>query len=218
MGLSDYIGKYWASAEIMYAVIIAITFTSTLRDYNALSGMYYQTIVYAAFFCCLAWGIADGLFYAWEERYITNTENKIIKASKLPENNEVSVSLVRDELDDTILRNVNKKNREEFYQLLVKHLAEVEIRGKPSTRDSLNIVLNTFLISTAAGFIVVFPFFLIDDLGTALYVSNLLGISLLFIIGFYRAQGRSLSAKVMTGFGTAIIGIIVAVITTLLGG
>lgn len=218
MGLSDYIGKYWASAEVMYAVIIAITFTSTLRGFHALFGTYYYTVVYSAFFCCVAWGIADGLFYVWEDRYITRTENKIIESSKSAENNEVTISLVKDELDDTILRNINEKNREEFYQRLVKHLSEVEVREKPSTRDSFNIVLSTFLISTTAGFIVVFPFFLIDDLGKALSISNLLGISLLFIIGFYRAQGRSLSAKVTTGFGTAVIGIIVAVITTLLGG
>jgi hypothetical protein len=35
---------------------------------------------------------------------------------------------------------------------------------------------------------------------------------------YYRAHERNLSAKVTMGLGTAIIGIIIAVITTLLGG
>jgi hypothetical protein len=41
--------------------------------------MLYQTVVYSALFCCIAWGIADGLFYAWERRYNIRTENKIIE-------------------------------------------------------------------------------------------------------------------------------------------
>lgn len=218
MRLSDYIGKYWASAEVMYAVIIAITFTSSLRDYNALAGIYYYTVVFSALFCCVAWGIADGLFYAWEERYITRAENNIIESSKSPGNNEDTLSLIKNELDDTILRNLSEENREELYQKLVEDLAEVELRKKLSTRDTFNIVLSTFLVSTGAGLIVVLPFFLIDDLSTALLISNLLGIFILFIIGFYRAQGRSLSAKATTGFSTAFVGIIITVITTLLGG
>ena len=74
MKLSDYIGRYWASAEVMYAVIIAMTFTSTLRGHDDMYEMLYQTIVYSALFCCIAWGVADGLFYAWERRHIIKTE------------------------------------------------------------------------------------------------------------------------------------------------
>jgi hypothetical protein len=217
MKLSDYIGRYWASAEVMYAVVIAMTFTSTLRGHIAIFEMLYQTVVYSALFCCIAWGIADGLFYAWERRYNIRTENKIIESSK-SKNSEVAISLIREELDDTILRNINEKNREELYQKLVKHLAEVGIKEKPSTRDAVNIILGTFLASTIAGLVVVAPFFLMDNLNMALDMSNMLGILLLFIIGYYRAHERNLSAKVTMGLGTAIIGIIIAIITTLLGG
>jgi VIT1/CCC1 family predicted Fe2+/Mn2+ transporter len=100
----------------------------------------------------------------------------------------------------------------------VKHLAEVGIKEKPSTRDAVNIILGTFLASTIAGLVVVAPFFLMDNLNMALDMSNMLGILLLFIIGYYRAHERNLSAKVTMGLGTAIIGIIIAIITTLLGG
>ena len=36
MKLADYIGRYWAGAEAIYAVIIAMTFTSVLRGYDAI--------------------------------------------------------------------------------------------------------------------------------------------------------------------------------------
>jgi hypothetical protein len=57
-----------------------------------------------------------------------------------------------------------------------------------------------------------------DNLSIALDISNMLGILLLFMIGYYRAHERNLFAKVTIGFGTAVIGIIIAIITTLLGG
>lgn len=217
MKLSDYIGRYWASAEVMYAIIIAMTFTSTLRGTVATVGTFYYTVVYSALFCCVAWGIADGSFYAWERSYNARMENEIIEYSKL-DNDEAAISLIKEELDDTILRNIDENDREKLYQKLVEYLSEAGIKRKPSTRDAFNIVLGTFLASSAAGLIVVAPFFLIENVRTALNISNILGISLLFIIGYNRASERGLFARVTLGFGTAIIGIIIAVITTLLGG
>jgi len=217
MRLSEYIGKYWAGAEVMYAVIIAMTFTSALRGHIAIEEMY-QTVVYSALFCCMAWGIADGSFYAWERTYITRSENKIIEYSKSAENKEVAISLIREELDDTILRNIDERNKKELSQQFVKYLAEAGIERKPSGREALNIILATFLASTVAGIVVVFPFFFIDNLNKALNVSNILGISLLFVIGYFRAFDRKLSAKMIMGSSTAVIGIIIAVITTLMGG
>jgi hypothetical protein len=218
MKLSDYIGKYWASAEVMYALIIAITFTSTLRGSVAAFGTFYYTVVYSALFCCVAWGIADGSFYAWERSYNTRMENEIIEYSKSADKNEAAIPLIREELDDTVLRNINEKDREKLYQKLVEYLAKAGIKRKPSTRDAFNIILGTFLTSSVAGLIVVAPFFLIDNVRTALNISNILGISLLFIIGYNRASKRGLFARVALGFSTAIIGIIITVITTLLGG
>jgi hypothetical protein len=66
MRLADYIGKYWAGAEVIYAVIIAMTFTSVLRSFIFDAEKAVNTVVYSALFCCIAWGIADGAFYAWE--------------------------------------------------------------------------------------------------------------------------------------------------------
>ncbi len=68
MHLSSYIGKYWTGAEVIYAVIIAMTFTSVLRTYIAIPGGSYFPMIYSALFCCIAWGIADGSFYTEEKR------------------------------------------------------------------------------------------------------------------------------------------------------
>lgn len=54
MHLSNYIGKYWTGAEVIYAVILAMTFTSFLRTYIAMPVGSYFPIIYSALFCCIA--------------------------------------------------------------------------------------------------------------------------------------------------------------------
>lgn len=218
MNLADYIGRYWAGAEAIYAVIIAMTFTSVLRSYAAIDEAAYWEIIYPALFCCIAWGIADGLFYAWERRYNIRMENKIIDLSRPGQDRDEAMHLIREQLDDTILRNINYEKRTELYRNLMNHLDEVGAKRTPSRWDALSIISATFAISTAAGLAVVAPFFLVAGLKTALDISNMLGICLLFIIGYHRAYEKSASARMIMGFGTAVIGIVIAAVTILLGG
>jgi len=218
MNLADYIGRYWAGAEAIYAVIIAMTFTSVLRSYAAIDEAAYWEIIYPALFCCMAWGIADGLFYAWERRYNIRMENKIIDLSRPGQDRDEAMHLIREQLDDTILRNINYEKRTELYRNLMNHLDEVGAKRTPSRWDALAIISATFAISTAAGLAVVAPFFLVAGLKTALDISNMLGICLLFIIGYHRAYEKSASARMIMGFGTAVIGIVIAAVTILLGG
>jgi hypothetical protein len=227
MALADYIGKFWTGAEAVYGVIIAMTFTSVLRGNPVVFEQMLSTTIYTALACCIAWGIADGMFYSWERGYIIKQENTIIRLSKSAEQSESAVSLVEDELDDTILRNVPQEARLDLYHKLVQYLSIVEERKKLSLRDVATIIFGTLLISTVAGLIVVVPFFLMDsklpffptdDIETALKVSNLLGILLLFVVGYSRAFNKDLSSKIISGIDTSLIGIIITGITIVLGG
>jgi hypothetical protein len=218
MRLADYIGKYWAGAEVIYAVIIAMTFTSVLRSFIFDAEKAVNTVVYSALFCCIAWGIADGAFYAWERNYIFRRENEIVAISKFPEKSESAVAMIRDELDDTILRNINEENRLGLYQKLVQYLSEFGSKQELSTRDAISIVAATFISSMVAAVLVTLPFFLIDDLRNALNISNLVCIILLFIAGYSRALDRSLNARLTSAIGTSFIGVIIAVVTIRLGG
>lgn len=218
MALADYIGRYWAGAEVMYGVIIAMTFTSVLRNAPADFELVTITIVYAALFCCIAWGIADGLFYVWERRYIIGQENEIIRLSKSGTEKESAISLIEEELDDTIIRTIPPDHRLEIYQKFAQYLSGVDTREKMSSHDAMTIILGTFMLSAGAGLIVVLPFFVIQNVEQALNLSNVLGIVLLFGVGYFRALDKNFFSKVMYGFISSLIGIIIAGITIVLGG
>jgi hypothetical protein len=218
VALADYIGKYWAGAEVMYGIIIAMTFTSVLRDYPVVFDFILNRVIFSALMCCIAWGIADGLFYVWERSYLIRQENTIIQSSKSPQQNAPALSLIADQLDDTILRNISQENRQKLYQSLVQYLSTVDIREKVSARDTITILLGTFVRSAAAGFVIVLPFFVVPDVANALILSNTVGILLLFCVGYVRALERDFLSKVINGIAASFIGIIIAAITILLGG
>lgn len=218
MGLADYIGTYWAGAEVIYGVIIAMTFTSILRGYPAVFEFVLQKTIFAALFCCMAWGIADGLFYLWERNYIIRQENRIIQFSKSVQEKESALPLIEEQLDDTILRNIPRENRLQLYEKLTQFLSGVDNRKKLSSYEAITIVAGTFLLSAGAGVFIVTPFFVIDNVEQALKISNLVGILLLFLVGYFRALDQNFFSKVIYGFGSSLIGIVIAGITILLGG
>ena len=218
MSLADYIGRYWAGAEVIYGVIIAMTFTSVLRGDPAVLGRYLGRTILSAILCCTAWGLADGLFYSWERRYLLGREGRIIEFSRSAGGQSAAVTLVGEELDDTILRNIPEENRIRLYGQLIGFLSGVRGGEKMTLRDALTIVAGTCLLSAGAGLFIVSPFFLVPDVEMALRISNLAGILLLFGIGYSRASDREFLPRIASGVGTSLIGIIIAGITIVLGG
>ncbi|WMW22081.1 hypothetical protein RE476_12010 [Methanolobus mangrovi] len=218
MGLSDYIGRYWVGAEAIYAVILAMTFTSVLRTYIATSDASHFPLVYSALFCCIAWGIADGSFYVWERKYNLRMENDIIDMCRSKREKDAAISLIGEQLGNTILSNIAADKRQKLYSGLVLHLAAAGRKEAVSAGDILNIILGTTLVSTVAGLTIILPFFLIEDMYFALTISNWLGISLLFVIGYYRTYEKDFFERLRSGFITAVIGMMIAAITVMLGG
>lgn len=218
MEVADYIGKFWAGAEVMYGVIIAMTFTSMFRGYPLMLEQVITKVILAALFCCIAWGIADGMFYLWERNYIIRRENKTIEFSKKARESESALALIGEQLDDTILRNIPGEKKHELYEKLSQFLSTVQEREIISLREAVIIIIGTFLLSAGAGFIIVFPFFVIDEISQALIVSNLCGILLLFVVGYTRALERTFFSRIVLGLSSAFIGIIITLITVALGG
>ena len=218
MGLSDYIGRYWVGAEAIYAVILAMTFTSVLRTYIVTSDASHFPLVYSALFCCIAWGIADGSFYVWERKYNLRMENDVINMCRSKREKDAAISLIGEQLGNTILSNIAADKRQKLYGDLVLYLAAAGKKEMVSLGDVFNIILGTTLVSTIAGLAVILPFFLIKDMYFALTVSNWMGISLLFVIGYYRTYEKDLFERLRSGFITAVIGMMIAVITVMLGG
>jgi VIT1/CCC1 family predicted Fe2+/Mn2+ transporter len=218
MKVADYIGRYWAGAEVMYGIIIAMTFTCMVRTQLAGHGYILDKVIIAALLCCAAWGLADGFFYVWERDYILMRESRIIDAARSGNRDGSLRDLIGEELDDTILRTIPPADRAGLYDHLIRYLSTLDTHESMSPGEAVTIILGTFLLSTGAGLLIVFPFFFTDDIRAALGLSNLLGILLLFSIGYLRSAGRPVSSRFRFGLASSCVGIIIAGMTVVLGG
>lgn len=127
------------------------------------------------------------------------------------------MALLGEQLDDSILRNLADGRRAELYAGLLSDLGVAD-KAAVTRGEAFEIVLGTLARSAAAGLVIVAPFFIIGDPARALLVSNLLGIVLLFAVGYFRAHERDVLSRAVGGAGTAMIGVVIAAITIALGG
>ena len=221
-GTSKYLGRFWSGAEAAYGVIIAMTFTSTLRGLSDVTRQeIYTTVVLTALFCCIAWGIADGFFYGWEYNFNAQRRERITRSAKQGQGQkDISIALLHEELDDSIIGSFDETVREKVYESIVEYLSRPQVKEKraPSLKIFFPIILSTFLLSAGAGVIVLIPFTVFRDVKYAIAISNVLGVVVLFLVGFLRQYERGFSRRIVSGSLAAFLGAVIAFITVILGG
>ncbi len=217
MGLSDYLGRFWYSSEPMFGVIMVICFTSILRTNAVFAEEALWRVVNAALACCIAWGLVDGIFYAWELHYDRRKIETLASLSKLPDGVESARSLLEEDLKGTVIGSLDDRDQQCLHNLLLEKIRHIDVSSVP-LKSSLITVLVTFGLVVGTAVIVLSPFVLIPDVSTALSCSNAMGIVLLFFVGFWREYDARLSLKFKSGIMTALVALIIALVTVYLGG
>lgn len=217
MGLSDYLGRFWYSSEPMFGVIMVVCFTSLLRAYPKVADEILGTILASALMCCIAWGLVDGIFYAWEAHYELDKKKKIQALTKSPEGEGKARDLVEDSLGDTLVDLLDDKDKEQVYQIVHRKVAGADL-GKVSLKDDALTILIAFGLVVGSSIIVMIPFLVVNEVMTALVISNITGIVLLFFMGYWREEEPAVSRKLITGCVTAFVAFIITMVTIALGG
>jgi len=216
MAVSDYLGKFWFSAEPMFGVVMVVCFTSVIRANPTLIDPFINIILESALACCIAWGLVDGIFYSWEAHYEAKKKNLMIRGAKQALDGP-TVSDVDGAFDESLADYLDESERKELVEKVNVKLATAEEVKVPLKQDLITIGLAIALVVGSA-IVVIIPFYLIDDTLQALAVSNIAGIALLFIIGVWREESKRISKKLATGLGTAFLALIITVVTVALGG
>jgi VIT1/CCC1 family predicted Fe2+/Mn2+ transporter len=200
----------------MFGVIMVICFTSILRPERELNAFFVDKVIAAALACCLAWGLVDGIFYVWEGHY--DQKRRIATVQALKEGrNEEGIAMVAQTMEDTYLDTLDDEERERTLKAIAGRLASSPVESIPLKQD-LATMAATFILVVGTAVFVLLPFYLIQDVSTALAISNVLCISVLFGLGYWRSQYRRSVQRAATGLITAVVGIIITAVTVLLGG
>jgi hypothetical protein len=202
------------TSEILFGVIMALTFTGSIRVADA-GREDIRAVLVGAIGCNLAWGVVDATMYlmaAFMARARLRVTLNAIRQIRPP---EAAHALIVDLLPSTLSSALTADDVETLRQ-------RVNQQAPPSTAVSLRRAdfvgaAGVFLLVSLSTFPVVVPLMIVRQPQLALRLSNAVAVLMLFILGTLlgRYAGRP---GWRTGLGMVAIGLVLVGVTLALGG
>jgi hypothetical protein len=198
-------------SEMLFGLFMALTFVGAVSA--ATSGRdEIRTMFFAALGCNLAWGLVDAVMYLVRTIADRGRMLTLFVAVRAAPDAETGRRHVERALSKWASSLVSPAELEAIRARIVA-LPSLPERPALHREDALG-ALGIFLIVVAATFPVVLPFVFLDDVGTAMVVSRLTALAMLFVgglaLGRYAGYGSWKTGFIMMGLGTAVIVTIIA--------
>ena len=201
-------------SEILFGIIMTLTFTCSIGIANAKNTEIRQLII-AAISCNIAWGLVDAIGYI-VSTIVQRSRNKTILDSVLTTSDaDKARKYISDSLPPSIASVLEAAELEEIRKKLAK-LPDSTFQVRLTTRDLKRSVM-IFLLMFISAFPIVIPFIFIRDTQLALRISNMIAIVLMFLCGWSLARYVG-SNKWLMSFGMTLVGVVLVLITIVLGG
>lgn len=198
-------------SEILFGLIMALTFTCTLSVAEA-GPVEVRTMLVGALGCNIAWGLVDGVIFLLMNLIERARGAKLIHAVRATRDRVQAERLIVEALQPVVAASLDGPGLER----LRAHLLEMPVdtlRTSPRREDWL-AALGVFLLVVLSTFPVAIPFMLIEHPGTALRVSNAVAIAMLYacgaILGGYAGRPRWRAGLAMAVLGSALVAITIA--------
>lgn len=201
-------------AEVLFGLIMVLTFTGAISA-STDAREEVSELLWAALGCNVAWGLVDAIMYLMNVAVERGHAIAVIKKIHTTDNPDEAGEILRDEIQPAIAGMMTK---EELNSLSLR-LRQLPVPSKSNliTGADLWAGVQIFLLVFLCTFPVAIPFGLLDDLPTAMRVSNVVALLLLFIGGFLLA-GYAGFRKGLTAFMYMLIGVLLVALTMALGG
>ena len=197
-------------SELIFGLFMALTFVGVVSMATA-GREEIHTMLVAALGCNVAWGLVDAVMYLVRTITERGRSLTLVRAVRVKDA-EAGRKLIENSLAPDVAKLVSTAEIEAIRGRLVA-LPAVPERPK-LRRDDLLAALGIFLIVVASTFPVALPFVLIDDAGTALFVSRSIAITMLFLCGLalgrYAGYGSWKTGVMMAGLGTVVVAAVIA--------
>lgn len=202
------------AAEILFGLIMALTFTCSISIANARDTEIRQLII-AALGCNLAWGLVDATMYLVGILARRNRNRGIFEVVRNSSATDSASKHISDSLPPVIASVITREELEKIRNRLIV-LPETNRKIRLTATD-IKKALALFCIMAISTFPVVVPFVFIDDTKLALRISNLVAIIMMFLCGWSVAKYVGFSKWAMS-LAMVFIGTILVALTIVLGG
>ena len=201
-------------SEVLFGLIMVLTFTGSLSVAEA-GRDDVRTMLIGALGCNIAWGIIDGMLYlmgclAEKGRGIITLQ--AVRKARDPREAQRHIA---DALPALVASLMEPAELDTIYQRLIR-LPAPPVRASLS-RDEWLGALGVFIFVFLSTFPVAIPFMFMQELGSALRVSNAIAIVMLFVLGwtFGTMTGRR---PWLVGIAMVVLGLALVGMTMALGG
>ena len=206
-----------ALAEMTCGLVMVLTILCTAGWYVSGSDEPRRALAFAAFGCCLAWGIIDGFLYVASAVYERGRRGRLIRSVQTSDR-AAAVAFVRDRIGAATGNLLSAESATDVAEELVDVAAGVEPPNRITTkRSDFPPVLGAMVLNVSATILPGIAILLINDWRDALAVAKAMVVGMMFLTGFFWGRttrfGAWRSGVAMLVFGVAMVGIAV-----LLGG
>ena len=198
-------------AEILFGVIMTLTFTCTLAVETA-DRLQVRTMLIGALGCNLAWGIIDAGVYLITR---INTESRkvaAVRAIREAADGRAARQILANSFNPALASALSNEQLESMRQNL-RQMPEPLQRPKLTKRDWLGAG-GLCLLCFVSTLPIALPFIFVSDARLALRISNAVAVALLALCGYafgYRSGIPPwVTALVMVAFGVAMVGVAIA--------
>ena len=201
-------------AEVLFGLIMVLTFTGSLSIAEA-GREDIRTMLIGALGCNLAWGIIDGVLYLMGCLADRSRELIALRAVRQATDPHKAQQLIADALPQVVASVLQPAELEAMIQRL-KELPEPAERARLCAGDWRG-ALGVFFLVFLSTFPVVIPFIFMTEAMSALRVSNLIAVAMLFATGY--AFGRITGGRPwLVGVSMVLLGAVLVALTIALGG
>jgi len=200
-------------SEILFGLIMAVTIVGSLSIATA-GREEVRTVMWAALGCNLAWGLVDSVMFVVRTA-TERTRNRVLARSIAAADADAGRHLVARALPEHIAAVVGPEEIEAMRRRLLA--AKGEVRAVLVPRDFLE-AFGIFVMVVVATFPVAAPFLLFADAATAMHVSQVVTLVMLFIAGFALARHAGYNRPTRAGIAMAVFGAVLVAIVKALGG
>jgi hypothetical protein len=224
LGFSDYFGRFWFSSEPIFGVIMTLAMTASLRNpviwgSKIITDMAILYVTLSSMGFCLIWGFVDGLFYVLENYHIAKRKNDMIDYAKSEKKRSLSFDMVEEDLEDSVFKLVNEADKKKICDNVVANLAQSEHEPHPPHKESVATILIDMGLNGGAALLILVPIFLSWFglyIQTALYLSWITAVVLMFVIGLWVEESRVVSKKLKYGLYYAALALLILVLVIIL--
>jgi len=215
--LSKYLEPGESLAEILFGLIMTLTFTTGAGLLVRQSPDAVRELLVATIGCNVAWGIIDAAFYVSGQVYERARLARLGQLIRRAESEEKAAAVLEEELGELMELALEAGAHRELYQRMARHVRATEQRAPRITGADLQGALASFWMVFFASIPAAVPFLVLHDAWIALRVSNGILVLLLFLTGYLWARHTSLRPW-LTGTTLMVSGIALVAVAVALGG